>query len=135
LAGYQYCDLLLALGRVPVSEVRRRAEKALEISMRNNWLLLIALDCLTLARVLMLEAGNQAQAGQDLKEVLEIAQAGDMKLHLTDYHLEYARLCDAMGKMADAGEHYGRAEELVEETGYKRRLGEIPGRGREGKKL
>ncbi len=46
--GYQYCDLLLGLGKW--AEVLERAEEGLKISTRNNWLLDIALDQLSIAR-------------------------------------------------------------------------------------
>ncbi|MDX1910177.1 MAG: TIR domain-containing protein [Saprospiraceae bacterium] len=48
LRGYQYCDLLLGLGKW--EEVLERAEEGLKISTPNNWLLDIALDQLSIAR-------------------------------------------------------------------------------------
>ncbi len=51
---------------------------------------------------------DEAQA--DLAEVLEIADP-EMRLHLTDYHLESARLCLAMGdKHTKAQDHYEKAK-------------------------
>ena len=71
-------------------------------------------------------------AESDLDEVLDIAEPSGMKLHLTDYHLEMARLCLAMkppnpqrGSLDDAREHLEKAAQLVEETGYHRRDGEV----------
>ncbi|HEY8095061.1 MAG TPA: TIR domain-containing protein [Methylobacter sp.] len=46
LAGFQYCNLLLAQGEVDA--VLARAEQALLIAQQNNWLLSIALDQLSL---------------------------------------------------------------------------------------
>lgn len=46
--GYQYCDLLLDRGQW--KEVLERAQEGLKISSRNNWLLSIALDQLSIAR-------------------------------------------------------------------------------------
>jgi tetratricopeptide (TPR) repeat protein len=65
--------------------------------------------------------GDFENAWADLSEVLEIAESGDMKLHLCDFHLEAARLCIAEGKKTEAAEHSRKAEELIEETGYFRR--------------
>ena len=48
-----------------------------------------------------------------------------MKLHLCDYHLEAARLCEAQGKTSDAAEHSRTADALIEETGYYRRKNEL----------
>ncbi len=87
------------------------------------------------------------KAWEDLDETLEIATYGQMRLHLTDYHLEAARLVQA--QLAAGGEsfevleegetlqlskeemqtrfgrHVAEAERLVEETGYHRRDGEV----------
>ncbi len=168
--GYQFCDLLLAAGAV--QEVRERAEKGLEIAKRNNWLLAIALDHLTLGRAWMVpaEPGDKADydkalefldtaveglrkygsnqhlprgliyrahchrllrrfdlAERDLAEALEMAQLGDMKLFLVDYHLERARLCLAQNLPAEAKKHRDNAAQLIKKTGYKRRLTELEG--------
>lgn len=70
-----------------------------------------------------MQAYDQAQA--DLAAVLEIADP-EMRLHLTDYHLESARLCLARGgALADAQVHVAKAERLIRETGYHRRDGEL----------
>ena len=78
------------------------------------------------------------RARQDLKEVLDIAEPSGMRLHLTDYHLEMARLLIAeqenppqapveKGESAEDSpqEHIAKAAKLIEETGYKRRLPEL----------
>lgn len=49
LRGYQYCDLMLALGRAPA--VRERGEYALEIARKSGYLVDIALNYLSLGRV------------------------------------------------------------------------------------
>ncbi|WP_417915801.1 hypothetical protein [Candidatus Electronema sp. JC] len=54
LPGFHYCDLLLAGGAWP--EVRGRAEKTIKIAERNNWLLDIALNQLSLGRAAVQEA-------------------------------------------------------------------------------
>ncbi len=53
LRGYQYCDILLSLGRI--DEVKERARETIEIAKRNNWLLDIALDKLSLGRACLFE--------------------------------------------------------------------------------
>jgi tetratricopeptide (TPR) repeat protein len=49
LPGYRLCDLLLGQGRH--AEVAERADYAIEVARRNNWLLDMALDSLSLGRV------------------------------------------------------------------------------------
>ena len=65
--------------------------------------------------------GEFGLAWVDLSEAREIAEAGDMKLHLCDYHLEAARLCRDEKKETEAAEHARKASALIEETGYFRR--------------
>lgn len=78
------------------------------------------------------------RARQDLQEVYDIAEPSGMRLHLTDYHLEMARLLIAerespprfsLEKIEPEGislhEHVAKAAKLIEETGYKRRLPEL----------
>lgn len=68
----------------------------------------------------------------------DIAEPSGMRLHLTDYHLEMARLLIAerespprfsLEKIEPEGislhEHVAKAAKLIEETGYKRRLPEL----------
>jgi len=85
----------------------------------------------------------------DLDETREIAEYGQMRLHLTDYFLETARVIQAQLKdgkskkeftIIEDGvekkvskkemdrlfkEHVAKAGELIEETGYHRRNGEL----------
>ncbi len=195
--GFNYCDLLLAEGRVV--EVWERAEHTLERARKEGRknLLPIALDKLTFGRACLkqgnfsqaidwldkavegLRAASQnqylplgllarvalyrdarnpnsnfARARQDLQEVYDIAEPSGMRLHLTDYHLEMARLLIAEKEnpprssfpregsrgsdltvilpleKGDAGgipvqAHVAMAAKLIEETGYKRRLPEL----------
>ncbi len=95
-----------------------------------------------------------ARARQDLQEVFDIADGSGMRLHLTDYHLEMARLLVAEeenppqspfckgGSQEDAGSavppfekgglggislqaHIEAAAKLINETGYHRRDPEL----------
>lgn len=76
------------------------------------------------------------RARQDLQEVYDIVEPSGMRLHLTDYHLEMARLLLAerenpagtsygSGDVLAVQEHVDKAAKLIEETGYKRRLPEL----------
>ncbi|MFZ5518097.1 MAG: hypothetical protein ACOY90_15740, partial [Candidatus Zhuqueibacterota bacterium] len=85
------------------------------------------------------------QAWDDLAEAQEIAERGDMKLWLVDYHLEAARVCSCQlsansfqllenGRAATLTRedmiarlklHVEQAEKLVQETGYHRRDPEV----------
>jgi tetratricopeptide (TPR) repeat protein len=71
------------------------------------------------------EKGDYEKARADLEEAKDIAQRGEMKLHLTDYHLEAARLCGVEGKEEETRGHLEKARALIEETGYRRRLPEV----------
>ena len=158
LRGYQYCDLLLALGQA--AEAQRRATQTIELARTSLGLLDVALDQLTLGRAALalgdlIEAAerlNQAvdglraagtqdyqphgllaraqlhrrqrafdRARRDLHEVEKIARRGEMRLHLTDFHLESARLALAESDSTAVREHLDKARQLVSETGYHRR--------------
>ena len=64
-------------------------------------------------------------AEMDLIEVYDVANRGKMRLHLTDYHLESARLALTQLYRSEAEIHYGEAELLIGQTGYKRRCAEL----------
>ena len=64
-------------------------------------------------------------AQRDLDEAREIAERGEMKLHLADYHLEATRLSLAQEKFIDAREHLTKAKQIVNETSYARRKPEF----------
>jgi tetratricopeptide (TPR) repeat protein len=79
-----------------------------------------------------------AEIWRDLDEAREIAERGEMKLWLADYHLESSRVCldeGAGSPVADqvsnhsgtgkAKEHYEEAKRLIEECGYHRRDKEL----------
>jgi len=75
---------------------------------------------------LYLHQRSYEKAWADLEEAKEIAERGEMKLYLADYHLEAARLCLAEGgKYADARDHYEKAKALIDQTGYHRRDPEL----------
>jgi tetratricopeptide (TPR) repeat protein len=65
------------------------------------------------------------KAQHDLDEVRVLATRCGMRLHLTDYHLEQARLLIDQQRRPEAKPHYDAAKKLVEETGYHRRDAEL----------
>ncbi len=68
---------------------------------------------------------NFAAARDDLNEVQEIAERGEMGLHMADYRLEACRLCLAEGRTEDANKHLATAEKMIAEMGYHRRDKEV----------
>ena len=64
-------------------------------------------------------------ARRDLREVEKIARRGEMRLHLTDFRLESARVALAESDPTAAREHLATARQLVTETGYHRRDPEL----------
>ncbi len=84
------------------------------------------------ARAACSRAQNEfALASADLEEAREIAERGEMKLHLADYHLEACRLClaqseqGAKGKRQEAKAHLATAGDMIKEMGYGRRKPEV----------
>lgn len=67
------------------------------------------------------------RARQDLQEIFDIAEPTGMRLHLTDYHLEMARLLIAEGEFSSSSikGHLSYAAKLISETGYHRRDTEL----------
>jgi tetratricopeptide (TPR) repeat protein len=199
LAGYRYCDLLLAMGRAP--DVRERYDYLVSIRQTGDSLLDRALEELLAGRAehalasashadphrlaetrrtldaavdglrrsgtehhlprgllgraaCLRDMGEWAAAGRDLKETREIAERGEMRLFLTDWHLESARLllaqlprpaarttgmlwwaksvveapalnAEQREMRRQAEEHVQAAASLIEATGYHRRDGEL----------
>ena len=70
-------------------------------------------------------AWEREQAHRDLTEAFTIAERGEMRLHLCDCHLEYARLCLAQADKDRAHEHWVTAKEMIAEMGYHRRDKEV----------
>ncbi len=70
-------------------------------------------------------AGECDAARADLDEAFEIAEQGEMRLHLCDAHLGRAWLALAEGAPAGARKHAGAARALIAATGYHRRDEEL----------
>lgn len=65
------------------------------------------------------------QARRDLAEAFTIAERGEMRLHLADCYLEFARLSLATGDRDSARKAWETAKTMIEEMGYHRRDGEL----------
>lgn len=139
LPGYQYCDLLL--GWEEDIEVQSRAVQTIQLARRNNWLLDIALDLLSLGRAYFLQAQkektadytqatdylNQAVDGLRLAGYLDYMPRGllaraELFTLTKDFHRAHADLDEAMaiamrGKMElhEADCHLGYARLFVME--------------------
>lgn len=85
---------------------------------------LLPLALLTRAALSRLQQ-NFSPAHKDLAEVLDIAEAANMRLHRCDYHLEAARLALAERDAKAAADHCDQAEQLIKATGYLRRQPEL----------
>ncbi len=75
-----------------------------------------------------------ALAWADLEEAREIAERGEMRLHLADYHLEACRLEikeQKANSKRQAEEHLNIAKEMIEQMGYGRRKPEVEALRRE----
>jgi len=144
LGGYLYCDLLLELGQT--EKVRHRASMALDVARRNNTLVNIGLDHLSLAQVHGLGSAQSRDhldeavrtlrssgalcylplallaraSADDLAEVETIANRSAMRLYMADYHIIQSRRRTETDH-AGAREHFYKAEDLVNEAGYHRR--------------
>ena len=112
LSGFRYCELLLDQGQA--RRVKKRAAQALEISARNNWLLSIALDNLSLGRAWLMEAeqanaGYAAQATKFLLRAVDGLRQAGTQHHLPRALLARAALCRVTGD-------YARAQRDLDET-------------------
>jgi len=81
------------------------------------------------ARAAFYRAQNEfAPAWADLEEAREIAERGEMKLYLADYHLEACRMEikeQKANSKRQAEEHLAIAKEMIEKMGYGRRKTEV----------
>jgi len=72
--------------------------------------------------------GATDEAIRDLQEVYEMSTRAGMRLFLCDCHLESARLACTIGDKVlglSVKEHYVKAKEIVDTTGYERRRAEL----------
>ena len=115
--GYQYCDLILSQGRP--ADARDRATQTLEIASRNNWILFIALDTLTLAR---------AHRGLAL---LRPASGSSPELASIDVDAASARFDEAVAGLRGAGQNGHVARGLIARAAFRRAIGDWDGAARD----
>ena len=75
------------------------------------------------------QQGNYKEAEKDLKEVYQIADRSEMRLHLCDYHLAMAKLLrtrtDQDQNQPAITHHLQTAKKIIDQTHYHRRLPEL----------
>jgi tetratricopeptide (TPR) repeat protein len=117
--GFKYCGLLLAQRRH--REVQNRAAQTIEIAKRNNWLLDIALDNLSLGRAWLLQARREggratSQAAEFLQRAVDgLRQSGRMD-HLPRGLLARAELRRVRGEYERARTDLDEAQRLAERS-------------------
>lgn len=97
IQGYWYCDLLLDIGRA--AEVRERAADAIKIAERENWLLDIALDRISLGRAAQ-ALGAHDEAWAQLDQVVQGLREAGARDHLPRGLLARAALFRKTGAAA-----------------------------------
>lgn len=111
LPGYWYCDLLIVFGSW--EEVLKRAKEGLKISTRNNWLLDIALDHLSIALASiaadLLATEHNISADRHLNLAVEgLRKSGDAMylpvslLARAAFHRHYGRYAEAHTDLTEA---------------------------------
>jgi tetratricopeptide (TPR) repeat protein len=109
------------------NQARQSLDRAVEELRKSGYQYYLPLGLLAQAGYFRLRSEFE-KARTDLEEVLDIARAGDMKLHLADYHLEAARLALAEKneeRKSRSEEELRIAEKMIKEMGYLRREGEV----------
>jgi tetratricopeptide (TPR) repeat protein len=112
MRGYRYCGLLLSQGRA--AEARDRAAHALEIARKNNYVLSIALDTLTIGR---------AQLALSLQNL-----AGGRSAEITpDDARVAAKFNEAIEGLHASGEQIWVAPGLLARAVFRRSIGDWDG--------
>jgi hypothetical protein len=157
LQGFRYCDLLLTMGNLEdvvlratqTLEVSIKYLGLMDISLcklllgralsqlnyinqavnglkDSGYRQILPLGLLARAKI-YLQFQDYLKAHADLQEVYDIVKPSGMRLHLTDYHLEMARLLIAESKepASTIKDHVDKAEKLINDTGYHRRDKEL----------
>jgi len=112
LPGFRYCDLLLS--KDEISEVLRRAAQTIEIAKRNNWLLDIGLDSLSLGRAYLMQAqGAKKPDYTQAAALLEAAVTG-LRQAGTQHHIPRSLL--ARTELRRVMKEYDRAQADLDEA-------------------
>jgi hypothetical protein len=117
LRGYRYCDVLL--GKGDWAAARDRAAETIEIARRNNWLLDIALDTLTLGRA---HLGLALAVGEATASPAERQR---------DTRIACARLDEAVDGLRAAGVLDYIPRGLLARTTFRRCIGDWVGAARD----
>jgi hypothetical protein len=115
--GYRYCDLLLSQRRV--GAVRDRAAKGLEIARKNQWLLEIALDKVTLGRANFALAFQRPASGTSPQIARDDARAAAIELD------------EAIERLRASGAYNHLPRGLLARAAFRRAVGDWDGAARE----
>jgi hypothetical protein len=116
LGGYLYCDLLLARGEA--ADVRRRAASTISIAERNNWLLDIGLDTLSLGRA-ALALGDTAEAAAKLDAAVTALEDSGSTDEIPRALLARAALHRTTGAWDLAAADLNATDEIADRSGMK----------------
>jgi hypothetical protein len=114
--GYWYCDLLFSRGEA--AEVRRRASKSIKGARRNNWLLDIGLDTVSLGRV-ALALGDIAQAAAKLDAAVTALEDAGYAQELPRGLLARVALHRTLGNWGLAASDLNATDEIADRSGLK----------------
>ncbi len=117
LAGYRYCELLLS--QVRAKEALDRAAQTIEVARRNNWVLDVALDTLTLGRARLALALQRVTSGALAEGAREDAGAAA------------ARLDEAVEELRAAGQGDYVPRGLLARAAFRRAVGDWAGAARD----
>ncbi|MDZ4841683.1 MAG: hypothetical protein SH859_06010 [Hyphomicrobium aestuarii] len=114
--GARSCDLLLSRG--DAADVRRRANKAIQVAQANNWLLDIALDTLSLGRAALAE-GDLAAARVHLDAAVDGLHGAGASEFIPRGYLARAALFRVTGDHALAAQYLNDAADIADRSGMK----------------
>jgi tetratricopeptide (TPR) repeat protein len=115
--GFQYCDLLLSMGKY--KDVRRRATKAIEIAKKVEWPLETALDHLSLGRSYLLQAQQEETsdftlASNYLNNAVEYLRKAETQHYLPRGYLARAEMYRICGELKQSRHDLDEAMNIAE---------------------
>jgi tetratricopeptide (TPR) repeat protein len=121
MPGFKYCDLLLGKGKY--KEVLSRAEQTIEIAERNNWLLDIALDHLSLGKAHLLRIIYEGTT--DISQAVEYLNLAVDGLRRAGTQHELPRGLLARAELYTAQEQFEKAQRDLDEAATIAERGEM----------
>ncbi len=115
--GYRYCELLLS--QKQAAEARDRAAQTIEIARRNNWVLDVALDALTLVRAHLALALQSLASGPSAESATAEARTAA------------ARLDEAVEGLRASGQNEEIPRGLLARAAFRRAVGDWDGTARD----